>query len=329
MRAIRFDGPGDWVLAEVPAPEPGPDELLIKVEASGVCGTDLRIATGDYGHLSFPLVPGHEFAGTVAGWGEGVEGYAVGDPVAADPNIWCGRCEWCRRGAPNLCAHWEALGITRDGALAEYVTVPARLAVPLAAGLDPATGALIEPLSCVLHGFDRGGVEGGRSMIIYGGGAIGLLAVAVAADLGAEAYLIEPHARRRERGLELGARGAAGSVTELAGPAQFDLVLDASGAPAAVADGLSRLRKRGTFLQMGVLPTGAEQAYSPYHLYEKEWRIIGSNSVADQYPAAAAAMGTLAPRLRGLITHEFDLADFDAALAAMASADAIKVQLRP
>jgi len=170
MRALELVGPGQHHLVELPDPTPGPDEIVIDVESSGVCGTDLRIVQGDYGHISLPLVIGHEFGGHVSAVGERVTGFAPGDLVGADPNTYCGDCEWCRRRAYNLCEHWSAVGINRTGALAEKVTVSARLAVRLPDSLDAETAALIEPLSCVLHAMDRGQVEGDRTMLVYGSG---------------------------------------------------------------------------------------------------------------------------------------------------------------
>lgn len=329
MRAVELTGPGQHHLVELPDPTPGPDEIVIDVESSGVCGTDLRIVQGDYGHISFPLVIGHEFGGHVSAVGERVTGFAPGDLVGADPNAYCGQCEWCRRRAYNLCEHWAAVGITRTGALAEKVAVSAALAVRLPDVLDAETAALIEPLSCVLHAMERGQVEGDRTMLVYGAGAIGLMALVTARARGLAVCVVEPHERRQARALDLGAVASSGDVAGLGTGEQFDYVLDASGALPAISDGLGRLRKRGTFIQMGVAPTAAVLPYSPYDLYEKEWRIIGSNSVADCYQLAAETMPSIVDDMRSLITHRVSLEDFDEAVAAMASPDAIKVHLRP
>ncbi|MDR2567314.1 MAG: alcohol dehydrogenase catalytic domain-containing protein [Bifidobacteriaceae bacterium] len=326
MRAWQWRGPGDQGLIDTPVPTPAADELLIAVEASGLCGTDLRILAGGYGHAKAPQVIGHEFAGTVAAVGSAVADYAVGDLVAADPNVYCLACEWCSRQAYNLCANIQAIGVSRAGSMAEYVTVPARLAVKLPGGFDPALGALIEPLSCVLHGIERGAVVGGRTMAVYGAGAIGLMAVAVAAQRGVAVTVVEPLAMRRERAEAVGAVAATG---ELAAGARFDYVLDASGAPPAVADGLGRLRKRGTFIQMGVTPMDFRLPLTPYDLYENEWRVIGSNSVADCYERAAALMPSIAEPMRQLVTHTLPLAELPQAVELIADPAAVKVQIDP
>lgn len=326
MRAWQWRGPGDHGLIETPAPRPAADELLIRVEACGLCGTDLRILAGDYGHARAPVVIGHEFAGVVVAVGSAVTGFAAGQAVAADPNVYCLNCEWCARRAFNLCQNIKAIGIGRAGAMAEFVTVPARLAVALPDGLDPALGALIEPLACVLHGIERGGIEPGRTLAVYGAGAIGLMAVVVAAQLGAVVTVVEPLARRRVRAE---VAGAVECLERLAPGRRFDNVLDASGAPAAVADGLARLRKRGSFIQMGVTPSGFELPISPYRVYENEWRIIGSNSVADCYEPAAKLMPQISQPMRALVTHTLALAELPRGIGLIADPAAVKVQIDP
>jgi threonine dehydrogenase-like Zn-dependent dehydrogenase len=210
--------------------------------------------------------------------------------------------------------------------MAGYVTVPARLAVHLPDGSDPSLGALIEPLSCVLHGMERGGVSGGRTLAVYGAGAIGLMAVVVANRLGAEVTVVEPLETRRQRALAAGAKAACPG---LGASSQFDYVLDASGSPIAIAQGMAHLAKRGTLIQMGVAPRDFELPFKPYELYEKEWRIIGSNSVADCYERAAALMPSLAGPMRDLVTHTLPLAEMIRATELMADPRAVKVQINP
>lgn len=333
MRAVEFSSPGRFALVDRPVPEPGPGELLIAVESVGICGTDLRILAGDYDHAPLPVIPGHEFSGVVARLGPYAEssGIEVGTRVTADPNIWCGECEWCLKGALNLCLRWQALGLTRSGALAEYVTVPARLAVGLPDDVDAAAGAMIEPLSCVLHGVDRAGLSRGDDVLVYGGGTIGLLLVIVARQLGARPWVVEPHQSRRELACAQGALGADAVVSGLpeSAPESFDVVVDASGAPAAIADGLTRLRTRGTYLQMGVAPTSAQVAISPYQIYLNEWRLIGSNSVESCFADAAELMSQIAPSVTRLVTHRLPLEQIGDALELMRGPDAVKVQLDP
>lgn len=329
MRAVLIPSPGVVELVERPVPTPAPDGLVVAVEASGVCGTDLRILAGDYEHARLPLVLGHEFAGRVCAVGRDVRGFAEGDLVAADPNNYCGRCEWCARGAVNLCTSGGAIGITRDGALAEMVAVDARYAVRLPDSLDATAGALVEPLSCVLHGLHRADPVPGARMLVLGAGTIGLMALAVGAARGYRCSVVEPHLSRRSVALGLGAEAAVAEAAELVTGDGFDLVLDASGAPVAVRAGLARLRKRGTYLQMGVAPSALEVVISPYAVYLNEWRIIGSNSVEGCYVEAAELMADLADTLRTLVTHQLPLESAAQAMTLMTTPDALKVHLDP
>jgi len=326
MKAWQWRGPDDQGLVDLPTPVPAADELLVEVKASGMCGTDLHILSGGYALTSPPLVIGHEFAGVVAAVGGDVDEWIVGDHVAADPNIYCGSCEWCQKGAYSLCTSLHAIGIKVQGAMAEYVRVPARLAVHLPGDMPFGVGAMIEPLSCVLHGFERGEVQPGQSMAIYGAGTVGLLAVVLAASMGMPVSVVEPHAVRRERALGLGAQDA---LDRLPADAEFDYVLEASGAPAAITDALDHLRPRGTLIQMGVAPTDCTVPLRPYPVFEKEWRVIGSYAVADCYVRAAELMPQLTTQMAGLITHTLPLGELDAAVRLMASPDAVKVQLTP
>lgn len=328
MRAVVIDGFDNITLDSMPVPSPGPGEVLIKPGATGMCGTDLHLLSGHYAPGEYPLVPGHEFAGTIAGVGAGVTGLSEGDLVAADPNISCGSCRLCTLGAPNLCDNVRAIGVNLPGSCAEFVIAPAAVTVRLADSLDAATGALIEPLSCVLNATQRAPGWAGQIMVIVGAGCIGQLATAVAVHHGAaEVHVVEPHEKRRAQALALGAKSAVADAGELGMADAVDLVLDASGHLGAIAAAFPLLRKRGRFVQMGVAHPDALLEVSPYGLYAKELAYIGANSVGESFVPAAELMVDLADALRPLITHTFPLDAYAAATAAMRSPDALKVQI--
>jgi 2-desacetyl-2-hydroxyethyl bacteriochlorophyllide A dehydrogenase len=315
-------------LQDVPTPQPGRDEIRIRVEASGVCGTDLSIMHGHFPPgRGRPLVLGHEFAGTVDALGDGVSGFAVGDRVAADPNLYCGDCEWCSKGAYNLCEQWAALGITRPGALAEYVVVPARLAVRVPGSLSASAGALIEPLSCAIHAFQYADVKRDATTVIFGGGMMGLTCLALANQLGHQVTVVEIHEARRRLALEMGAATVVESAAELTG--RFDYVMEATGVPAVVQEAFKWVRTRGTYLQLSLPPDDTELTIRPLDINQRELRIVGSFSLADAYPDAADMIESVAPALERLVTHRFRLDQFDEALAAMARPDALKIHLEP
>lgn len=329
MRAVVLDGHGSIEIRELPDPEPGEADLIIAPAAVGICGTDLHLAVGDYPTGSFPVVPGHEFAGEVVAVGSAVRDFAPGDRVCVDPNVSCGSCAQCRAGATNLCPNLVPIGVATNGACAELVRVPAKVAFRLPEGLDARTGALIEPLACVLHAASRIGPIDGQRVLIYGAGSIGLLATAYAKARGAQSIdVIEPSPVRRAAALEFGA-DAAHAPGERPGERDVDLVVEASGHPSAVADALARLDKRGVLLQMGVVSPAAHIDLFPYDLFDRELTIVGSQSLATAYPEAVRAIADLPDLAARMVTHTFGLSEYAEALEAASSDGARKVHLLP
>ena len=149
MRAVVWDKPGQVRVTEMPDPAPRHGELVVQVGVCGICGTDVHIADGEFPPTPYPIIPGHEFSGRVVAVGGGAPGgWRDGERVAVDPSLFCGYCAACRAGRGNLCANWNAIGDTVDGAFAEYVSVPAANAYRIPDSVDDSQGALIEPLSC-------------------------------------------------------------------------------------------------------------------------------------------------------------------------------------
>lgn len=326
MRAVQLGADGALALNDVPIPEPAPGEIRVKVAAAGICGTDLSVLHGTFDAAGpRPLTLGHEFAGTVDAIGVGVTGWQVGDRVAADPNRYCGSCDWCRRGAYNLCRNWAASGLTLPGALADFVCVPAGFAVPLPESVAAAAGAMIEPLSCAVHAMGRGAFRTPGTVVIYGAGTMGLACLVLAIDAGLTVDVVERHRPRRERALQFGARTAVPDGADLP-QACYDGVIEATGAPAAIADALGRVATQGTLLQVGAAPIDHAAAVKPYDLFRREITIVGSFSVADAYPEAAQRMTALAGTMERFVTHRFPLESFADAFAAMADPAALKVQ---
>ncbi|MEL7258223.1 MAG: alcohol dehydrogenase catalytic domain-containing protein, partial [Pseudomonadota bacterium] len=214
MRATRLYKTGDVRTVDVPLPCPASGELLIKVEAAGICGTDRHLYKGE-----FPSVPGktlgHEFSGIVVDSGD--TAIAEGTRVTCDPNTWCGACDQCQRGRVNLCINNIATGIHRDGGFAEYCAFPASKAVALPADLDPLHGAFCEPLACALHGMDIGAARAGEMVLVIGGGVIGLLALQIAKLAGAEVTLLTRSPEKQALGARTGADHVVGSEDALRG----------------------------------------------------------------------------------------------------------------
>ena len=270
MRATRLMATRDIRTVDVPVPDPGPGEVLVRIEAAGICGTDRHLFKGEF-PCTPPVTLGHEFSGIVVRAGAGVE-IAEGARVVCDPNDWCGRCAACLRGRVNLCERNVATGIHRDGGFAEYAVFPARKAVPLPADLDPLHGAFCEPLACTLHGIDIGRPVAGERVLVIGGGVIGLLALQLARLAGAETMLLTRHPAKRELARTLGATETAATPDEATRiwPDGADLTLECAGVPETVAAAPALTRKGGRIVVLGVLPQGTKVPIEPFDLLFRE-----------------------------------------------------------
>jgi L-iditol 2-dehydrogenase len=261
---------GDIQTAEIRLPEPGAGELLVRVEAAGICGTDRHLFKGEF-PCKPPVTLGHEFSGIVEGVGAGVD-VSEGARVVCDPNDWCGRCDACLRGRVNLCQRNVATGIHRDGGFAEYAVFPARKAVPLPADLDPLHGAFCEPLACTLHGVDIGAPVAGERVLVIGGGVIGLLAVQLARLAGCETMLLTRHPGKHKLARTLGVTETAATPEEALRiwPNGADLTFECAGVPETVASAPRLTRAGGRIVVLGVLPQGLSVAIEPFDLLFRE-----------------------------------------------------------
>jgi 2-desacetyl-2-hydroxyethyl bacteriochlorophyllide A dehydrogenase len=206
VRAIVFSRPGEFSLTEVPDPVPAPREAVVRVEAVGICGTDLHVLDGEFAPTVFPIVPGHETSGVVVSVGEEVTNVAPGDPVSLDPSFYCGECSFCMVGRGNLCENWDGAGVARtDGSTAELVRSPAKNLHRLSSSVDLALAALIEPLSCAIHAYDLLPRWIGAHYLIYGAGTMGLIMAQLAPRAGAASVsVVDPNPRRQQAAREVG-----------------------------------------------------------------------------------------------------------------------------
>src|SRR5699024_9820480 len=191
VRAVILPEPGRFELTEVPDPIPGPREVLVEVAAVGICGTDIHVLDGDFEPTVYPLIPGHETSAVVRAVGEQVSEVAPGDRVSVDPTLTCGECPQCTVGRSNLCDNWNGAGVGRtDGSIAELMVAPVRNVHPLPDGVDLELAALIEPLSCAIHGFDLLPRRMGEHYLVYGAGTMGLMMAQLAPRAGAASVTI-------------------------------------------------------------------------------------------------------------------------------------------
>jgi L-iditol 2-dehydrogenase len=207
MRAALLSAAGEIGLIDHPTPRPGPGEVVLRVEAASICGSDLSAFRGNHSRIKAPTILGHELAGTIAEIGAGVTGVSLGDRVVAEPNIACGVCRYCRRGAPNVCVDYVVVGedLSRPGACADYVKAQAIGLHALPANVSMAEGALVQPLAIAHHAVDRGRVTEGQSVLILGAGPIGLGAMLVARERGARTIVVDVLEDRLELARRLGA----------------------------------------------------------------------------------------------------------------------------
>ncbi len=342
MRVARVRGPQKWEVAEVPQPDPGPGEVRVRIEACGICGSDLHFFRDDLmppGHT-----PGHEMSGVVDALGDAVEGFHEGQRIVVEPIRSCGACSYCRGGRDNLCRDFQVHGIHRQGGFAEFLVVPAKRLYPIADGVGPAVAALAEPLAVSLHGLRRGGFEAGQRVLVLGAGTVGLVTLLAAQGLGAGEVWISaryPHQARLAR--SLGASRVLGeeeaSPSELASlslKTDFDLVVETVGGRAdTLRAACAAIRPGGSVSVLGLFMQGVE--VDPFPLLLKEGNLFWSNCYQQgaeddaDFDRAVRLVDTERERLAHLATHQLPLERIEEAfdVASDKQAGAIKVSIMP
>ncbi len=330
MQAVVIPEPGTVSVEGVPDPAPAAGEVVVAVEACGVCGTDIHILDGEFGPTTYPIVPGHEFCGEVVALGSGVTGLAEGDFVCVDPSLFCGTCRFCREGRGNLCERWNAIGVTVDGGCAEYANVPAANAFRLPEDVPRAHGTIVEPLSCAVRGFDQLQVRLADNYLIYGAGTMGLLLTQLAARAGAASVsVVDRNPDRLPRASRLGATHVATDAGELERPGGWEVVIDATGVVPAIEDGLRRVRRGGTFLMFGVAAEDATATVSPFRIYNDEIRIIGSMAVLHSFERARDLLVAGAIDAEAILTHRLGLTQYPEAIDTFRAGQGLKIQVAP
>jgi 2-desacetyl-2-hydroxyethyl bacteriochlorophyllide A dehydrogenase len=289
----------------------------------------MHILEGQLTAARYPLVPGHELAGEVVAVGPEVEEAKVGDFMAVDPNLPCGRCHYCHIGRENLCANYSAVGVTQAGGFAEHVIVPERCTYLLPRDMPTSLAGLIEPVSCAVHALNRLPRTAGAHYLVYGAGTMGLIMTSLVRHAGAASVsVVDQNQDHVAFAADFGVDEATSDPAELDRPEGFEVVIDATGALPAINDGLTRVRAGGTFLQFGVAAEDAQAAFSPFAVYNREIDIIGSMAVHHSF---APAIGLLAAGvdLSQLVSDVLPLDRFDDAIETFRSGAARKIQIAP
>jgi L-iditol 2-dehydrogenase len=334
MRALVVQRPGTAALENVPRPDPGPGEVLVRVGAAGICGSDVEVLEGrrPAPYVRYPIIPGHEWAGTVEAVGSDVEGIDEGATVVAEGFRACGDCARCREGRTNLCtADYAETGFTHAGAFADFLSVPAQLVHQLPAGTDLKAAAVLEPAACVAQGLLDVDLVPGMTVAVVGAGTLGLLAVALLSRITpSRLALVGTRAPRLALGRELGASETwnvrEGQVPE----AGFDLVFEAAGTVEGARTAIGLARRGGTVVLEGI--SGQSNGVDADAVVLGHLRlqgIFGASRNAWRCVTELFAAGLLdtAP----LVSHSFPLEEHGAAFATLTDrgGNALKVQLTP
>jgi L-iditol 2-dehydrogenase len=344
MQALVYHGPHDLRVEDRPPPEPGPGEAVLRVGACGICGTDLRIASG--GHRAYPpgtvRIPGHEVAGTVLAVGDGIE-LEEGQPVFIAPNVGCGRCAQCRAGRVNLCVRPEAVGISMDGGLADQLLLPAKLVaqgnvLPVPETADLRAVALAEPLACVLRGSEACDIRTGDVVAIVGAGPVGLMHLLVARLAGPSAVIVSQRSEERRRlALEFGADEAVGpdelvaTVADVSEGRGADVVIVAAPAAEAQRQALEIAAPAARINFFAGLPRDRSVVELDTNaIHYKELVVSGTtaNTTEDCRRALELILGG-AIDTAALVSRSHRLSEADVALAAAGSGEALKVVIEP
>lgn len=336
MQAVVFHGEGRWGVESVAVPRiTAADDVLLRVERASICGTDIHILSVPAGHPATPgSVLGHEYVATVEETGPGVEHLQPGDRVVIDPNITCGLCRYCRLGMTNVCANMTTLGIFRHGGLAEFSLAPARALHRISRDVPPERATLAEPLSCVLHAFEKAALSPGENVAILGAGPIGLIFLMLAKTAGAgRVFIIEPVDFRRRTAEEFGADGAIdprrediASEIRAATEIGADVVIDAAGT--LLPEALELVRPGGRVVLFG-MNQHAERTFNQYFTTRYEVTILGSFIQRTEFPKVVRLLEAGILPLERLVTHRVGLGQIEQGIAAMRSGEAIKVVAQP
>jgi threonine dehydrogenase-like Zn-dependent dehydrogenase len=335
MRAAVYEGEGRLAVRDLPDPRPAPGEVVVEVEACGICGSDVQIIGVPPGHPSSPpMVIGHEFVGTVVAVGADVAevGPRVGDRVVVDPDPKCGACASCRAGHPSSCERIVALGVHRDGALARFVAAPASCAYPIATDVPAEQAALVEPLACVVNGANLAALRPGETVAVFGAGAIGCLFIAVFRAAGAGRIVaIEPSRARAPVATALGADRVVTPAEwaerrhELL-PAGAAVVVDAVGS--VLPDAIEAAAMAGRIVLFG-MNGNARPVVHQVEIVEKGLSILGSYISNFTFPAAIRLVESGRLGLAPMISAVLPLDEIHDGLGRLRSGEAVKVVIRP
>jgi L-iditol 2-dehydrogenase len=315
MKQVELHAPLDVRVIESPKPNPKPDEILVAVARVGICGSDLHAYHGRHPFMELPIVPGHEFAGTVVETGANVHGFAPGQRVTLEPSLVCGECYNCTHGRYNICEKLQVVGCQTSGAMSEYLAVPASKTMELPESVTWDQAVMVEPLAVGVHAVRVARVQAGTNVLILGAGTIGLMVLQAAKALGAGQVMITDLIQARlDLATRLGADYAVNpSTTDLAqaleaafGPQRADVILECVGIAATARDAVRVARKGTRIVLVGVFEE--EVLVNLGLVQDRELELVGTLMyVEDDFPTALELVRAGQVEVEPLITHRFPL----------------------
>jgi L-gulonate 5-dehydrogenase len=309
MRAVVMNAPYEVTVTERPTVNPGPGEVLVQVQAAGICAGDLYIYLGKNPYVVYPQVGGHEIAGTVAAVGEGVFNVQPGDAVVVEPFIGCGACYPCRVGKANCCANLQIIGVHRAGGFAETVLAPAANIHPIPAGMSPLFASFAEPVAIGVQACRRGQVTAEDEVLILGCGPIGLALIEVARARGARVLATDVLAERLVTAAELGAETLPGGehlvrqIFERTHGEGMPVVIEATGNPQAMEQTVDLAAAGGRIVIVGLVKQGVEVRFPGLDFTRKEMTVVGSRASVNCFPEALDLLASGAIRYPKVATE--------------------------
>jgi 2-desacetyl-2-hydroxyethyl bacteriochlorophyllide A dehydrogenase len=336
MMAAVFKGEGHLKIEEVDVPKiQNPDDIIVKIELCSICGTDVHIMSVPPGYAATPdTVLGHELVGEIVAVGDGVKTVKVGDSVVSHPNDYCGVCKYCKMNLPNFCENIKAMGIDVDGGFAEYVKITEKVAYKIADDLPAEIAAFAEPLACFMNGRQKLKIKPGDSVLICGAGAIGLMAVQIMKNSGANPIIVsEPSESRRKIAKETGADIVVDPFNEnlneivmKATGIGVDFALDVVGSQVGAC--LENTRKSGTVLLFGINGK-AEMTLHQMEITTREIAILGTWLANATFPVAVKILESGSLNLKPLITHTIPLDKVLEGIELLGKGEGIEILIDP
>ncbi|KAF1848120.1 L-threonine 3-dehydrogenase [Cucurbitaria berberidis CBS 394.84] len=337
MKALQYSEAEKFAVVNIDVPKIGDDDVLVKISACGVCGTDLHYHKGEF-LAKWPLIPGHEAAGTIAAIGKNVKNVGIGDRVAADPLQPCLICFHCTRRKPLLCDNLTAFGGNVPGGFAEYCRYPARLVHPIG-DLPDLEAVLVEPAACATHGIERMQIEVGSRVLLFGCGPTGmLLAQLIRMNGAAHLTIASKGGPKLDLAKELGIADSYITISDdqphmemqalkSANPYGFDIVVEATGAPTVLEQAIDFVRKGGKLVVYGVYDESIKIAWSPFRIWEHEITILASFCSMGHIPEVIEYVKAGKLKLGGIANKTYRIEEWAECLEAVRKQEVVKAAI--